>query len=252
MNSYELKQETRRERMRERASNLRDQAAQEFRKGDLREECSGIPLGQPILVGHHSEKRHRRAIDRAHVAVGRGIAAEKKAEELERRADNPTNAISSDDPEAIVKLRAKIERAEKKQADMKAINHLVRKKDRDGLAALGLDVSQVAAVFTPDFAGRVGFPSYALTNNNANIRRMKVRIGQLEKAPTETTERAVGNVTVVENAEENRLQIFFPGKPSAEVRTHLKRNGFRWAPYAGAWQRHLNDSARIAAQNVLG
>ena len=50
----------------------------------------------------------------------------------------------------------------------------------------------------------------------------------LEAAPTETTERDAGDgVRIVENAEENRLQIIFPGKPPAETRTRLKR---AWVP----------------------
>ena len=32
-----------------------------------------IPLGQPILVGHHSERRHRRTLERAHAAGMRGV-----------------------------------------------------------------------------------------------------------------------------------------------------------------------------------
>ena len=58
-------------------------------------------------------------------------------------------------------------------------------------------------------------------------------------------------VKIVENLEINRLQIFFPGKPSAEMRDKLKRGGFRWAPTEGAWQRQLNNSARYAADYAL-
>ena len=39
----------------------------------------GIPFGQPILVGHHSERRHRRAVERAQ------RAADKTVEEVDRR-----------------------------------------------------------------------------------------------------------------------------------------------------------------------
>jgi hypothetical protein len=97
------------------------------------------------------------------------------------------------------------------------------------------------------------FPSYALTNNNANIRRIKDRIAELERNATRETkqvERADG-IRVVENAADNRLQIFFPGKPAAEIRATLKSSGFKWAPSVGAWQRQLNNNARWAAERVL-
>ena len=55
---------------------------------------------------------------------------------------------------------------------------------------------------------------------------------------------------VVENTEIMRLQIIFDGKPDPEVRTVLKKNGFKWAPSQGAWQRLLNTSARYALNCV--
>ena len=32
------------------------------------------------------------------------------------------------------------------------------------------------------------------------------------------------------NREDNRLQVFFDGKPDADTRAELKSSGFRWAP----------------------
>ena len=44
------------------------------------------PAGEPIKVGHHSERRHRKAIDRAHHTLGRAVAAADAATEATRRA----------------------------------------------------------------------------------------------------------------------------------------------------------------------
>lgn len=44
------------------------------------------PGGQPILVGHHSEHRHRRDLDRAHAAAGALASANAAADEAARRA----------------------------------------------------------------------------------------------------------------------------------------------------------------------
>ncbi len=44
-------------------------------------------FGEPIKIGHHSEQRHRNAIERAHNSARRGIDAHHDAEEAARRAD---------------------------------------------------------------------------------------------------------------------------------------------------------------------
>lgn len=54
----------------------------------------------------------------------------------------------------------------------------------------------------------------------------------------------------VANQEMNRLQLIFEGKPSAEERQILRRNGFKWAPSASAWQRQLNQQAIAAAGRI--
>ena len=93
-------------------------------------------------------------------------------------------------------------------------------------------------------------PPYRFQNHSANMRRIKARIAELEQrakvveaAGGESKVTECAGFTVVENIEANRLQLKFPGKPSQEVRTLLKRNGFRWAPSECAWQRMLSGFA---------
>lgn len=69
------------DRLSDRAERLHDKAAAEF--GASSAAVAGIPLGQPILVGHHSEKRHRRDLDRSHRAMRRGVEANKQAKHTE-------------------------------------------------------------------------------------------------------------------------------------------------------------------------
>lgn len=220
-----------------------------------------IPLGQPILVGHHSEKGHRALIKRLHRLADKGLAEQQKAEHYAEAAQAAaTNrAVSADDPEAVRKLREKLAGAEALQARMKAANAAIRKHAKAGpeaqVAALvetGLTESTARKLLLPDFCGRIGFADYALTNNSAEIRRTRKRIEALEaEAGAETVEREVAGVQVVENAEANRLQLVFPGKPDDATRHLLKSHGFRWAPSEGAWQRLLNAEARWAAEKVL-
>jgi len=66
-----------------------------------------------------------------------------------------------------------------------------------------------------------------------------------------TTEITIGDYRIVANAEANRVQIFFPEKPDETLRIQLKKNGFRWTPSEGAWQRHLSSHAFRIAQEIL-
>ena len=121
------------------------------------------------------------------------------------------------------------------------------------MTAAGIASPTVACkLLEHDFAGRIGFASYELTNNGANIRRITARIAELERNATRQTNETArpDGIRVVENAEDNRLQIFFPAKPPETARRLLKSHGFRWSPSAGAWQRHLLNSA-WPATNVL-
>ena len=56
---------------------------------------------------------------------------------------------------------------------------------------------------------------------------------------------------LAESPEDNRVRLYFDGKPSEETRSLLKRSGFRWSRSEGAWQRHLNAAGRAAARSVV-
>jgi len=47
-----------------------------------------IPFGQPIIVGHHSERRHRALIDRNHKRMDKCIEHRQKAQDHELKAEN--------------------------------------------------------------------------------------------------------------------------------------------------------------------
>lgn len=167
-----------------------------------------------------------------------------------------TGGISSDDPQALAKLEAKLEKLEKHQELMKAANAAIRMKDKEKgdkrLAELGYTPEEIAELRAPDFAGRIGYPAYALQNNNANIRRIRERVEELKKRQAEPAPEGweFDGGQVVVNTDENRLQIIFDGKPDADLRAELKSNGFRWAPSQGAWQRQLTDNAFRAARRI--
>ena len=165
-----------------------------------------------------------------------------------------TTPISADDPNAIQKLEDKLEDLQWLQDQMKAANAYYRKhKTLDGCPGLSPEqIEKLKSIMPQKYdSGDKPFPAWKLSNNSAEIRRVKARIEQLTK------QREVGYVgwefdggTVEANQEENRLQIFFDEKPDEDVRWALKAHGFRWAPSAGAWQRQLNDGAIYAADRI--
>lgn len=232
------------ERKRREGSNLVEQA---HKMADV------IPFGQPILVGHYSEQRDRNYRNRIESKFRKGFETQNEAAALEQRADaaESNTAISSDDPNAVEKIKAQIVKLEELQETMKAANKLVRKNDRGGLAALGFSESRIDQLFTPDFIGRLGFPSYEVTNNGANIRRLKERVKTLEShAHDETTETVIGDCRIVDSVEDNRLQMFFPSKPDDAVRSRLKSNGFRWTPTLGCWQAYRGAYRKQIAEQI--
>ena len=250
--NFEEKKQQRIDSYENRADKARDDAQTAFKRSD--DLVRHIPPGQPILVGHHSEKRHRNTLDKSHNAMRKGIELENKAEYYDQRAEaaRRNTAIFSDDPNASEKLADKIERLEAMQDLMKKANACVRKNDVEGLKDLGFSDASITKLLTGDYIGRLGFPSYELTNNGANIRRLKKRLEQMKKLDEmETSEQVFGDIRIVQNAEANRTQIIFPGKPSAEIRKKMKDRGFRYSPTENAWQRHLSDGAKYWAEQIV-
>ena len=157
--------------------------------------------------------------------------------------------ISADDDRAVEKLEAKLAGLEAMQEEMKTVNAYYRKHKTlevcPGLSAE--EIGKLQSSMASDWRKNpVPYPSYLLTNNNANIRRTRQRIEDL-KSQSEYAGWAFPGGRAEINEEENRLQLFFEEKPSEEQRRELKSNGFKWAPSQGAWQRQLTKNAIYAA-----
>jgi hypothetical protein len=164
--------------------------------------------------------------------------------------------IMDGDADAIERLRDKIEGLEKSQQLMKDVNAYYRKhKTLDGCELLPADqIAKLQESMAESWhLEDKPFASYSLTNNNANIRRLKNRLNRLEDAKSqESTETENEFFRVVENTEIMRVQIFFDEKPEADVRDILKKNGFRFSPKNNnAWQRQLNNAGRYAVDRVI-
>jgi hypothetical protein len=252
-NPYEQKKAARIERQRGRAAKLRGEAegahASAKAIGDM------IPMGQPILVGHHSQRRHERDIGKIDKAMRKSVELTREADTLERRADKAekSSTISSDDPEAVPKLKAKLEELNASREKMRKVNTAIRGGgDVVGkLTELGFSEKRAQELLKPDPMGRIGFPAYALQNASTEGARITARIKDLEKRaatparPPET----IGGATITE--EDNRVRVAFPCVPAELVRKDLKGAGFHWSPSAGVWQRMTSNAAWSEARRIL-
>ena len=73
-----------------------------------------LSLGEPIKVGHHSEKRHRALIERNWNRIEKSMELEEKAKEAERKAEyweNKAEEITLAIPESLDYFAEKLERA---------------------------------------------------------------------------------------------------------------------------------------------
>ena len=173
---------------------------------------------------------------------------------LDKIRSTGMGGIRQDDPQAIPKLQKKLAGLEKAQETMKAVNAYYRKHGTlDGCPHLSPEnIEKLKADMASGWHyEKKPFQSWELSNNNAEIRRVRQRIESLTRANEVAYvgwEFDGGHVEA--NRDQGRLQVFFDGKPEADARQQLKEHGFRWAPSVGAWQRLLNDNAYRAADRI--
>ena len=186
---------TTRERREARAERLAEWADKREARGtaeleQARARASLIPFGQPILVGHHSERGDRNYRAKIGAGYDRGFENLAKADDMRSRSQSIANAteraIFSDDPDAIERLTARIADLESERARIKAFNKSCR-------ATLGgnpelLDARQRADLESTrrcaawQIGKRGEFPAYVLSNLGGNIRRQAQRLAQLQRA----------------------------------------------------------------------
>jgi hypothetical protein len=251
---YDQQRQARIARLRARAANVRQEAQQHQQAADAI--AQHIPLGQPILVGHHSERRHRRDLDRIHNRFEKSWQVQAKATALDERAQatERSQAISSRDPDALAKLQAKLAALEAKQAEMKHINAAYRKGT---LAELGWSAEAIQRL-QENLAQAQSWeqqphPGWELSNNSAEIRRTKQRIVELtalgESRPRDEGE--VPGLRVVYNDDPVRIELHFDHKPDEDTRARLKRQGFRWSRFTGAWLAQDTQARRAFVAELL-
>lgn len=82
-----------------------------------------LALGEPIKVGHHSEKRHRALIERNHNRMSKSVEFSKKAEEHESKKaywESRANDINLSIPESIEYYEFRFEEAKERHEGLKS------------------------------------------------------------------------------------------------------------------------------------
>lgn len=183
---------TRREQKENKIEKRLEWAASREKKAGLahvssNEAVANIPLGQPILVGHHSEKRHRKALDRAHNNMSQSVEhldmSKRHIERAEGIKHQLDNTIFSDDADVFERLQAKIEAIKSEIAGMKAQNE----KAKIERSKLSKEEQESIVNMTRRFLGDKipskyrFFQSFEFTNLNAKRRQAEKRFGSLVK-----------------------------------------------------------------------
>lgn len=81
-----------------------------------------LVLGEPIKVGHHSERRHRKLIERNWERMGKSVAESEKAKEYERRAEywkERANKIDLSMPDSLEYFEEELRKAKEYHKKLK-------------------------------------------------------------------------------------------------------------------------------------
>ena len=184
---------TYRERRERRADRRRDWGGSRERKRDAALKASsdaveGIPFGQPILVGHHSERGHRKALATQERKGFEGLEHDHMAARHRQAAGTIEHQLATsiydDDVDAIERLEAKIADLEAQRERIKGLNRRIRKGER--LDTLGLTDKETKDLwYMAQYHNRRTFAPYVLQNLGGNITRAKQRLARLRAAADE-------------------------------------------------------------------
>jgi hypothetical protein len=235
---------TMRERMEKRAELRREWAQKRVTKADAafkaaKAVADRIPFGQPILVGHHSEKGARADAKRIENGMRAGIESERMAVRHERKAQaiesRLKRSIFSDDADAAENLKKRIADRERIVERMKLVNKAHAKFLKTGVMPDG--VSEVEADRIRNYVPTYSWephphPPYALSNLRAQITADRKRLAHAEQMAqrAEAAQQSAGGVLI---EGDQFVRVTFAEKPAREVLAELKANGFRWS--GGGW-----------------
>ena len=171
------------------------------------------------------------------------------------------DVIKSTDNNAMTKLKQKLKMLQDRKTMLKngvvAAKEYQKNKDLSVFKKYNIDkettdtiVNHIDNGGSPTEKGMYNW--FTMPYLNRDIKEVEKRIAILEKNQAKgKDEILIEGGKIVYNGEAQRLQIFFEGVPSKEVREALKAHAFKWAPTAKAWQRTLTENAKYAVNQYL-
>lgn len=148
-----------------------------------------------------------------------------------------------------------LDKAEKLQQTMKLANSIIRSK-KDVTVRLikeaGMSGASAVKIQEPDYAGRVGYATYQLTNNNASIKRLQERVKMLQKkvegakaAESGVEEKYTFDGGIIKvNYDEDRVQILLDSvRADRAMYQKFRKNGYVFSPTNKAFQRKITPQA---------
>lgn len=230
------------------------------RENAIRSMCPSVMISGAGNFPVRKKEKQNKALDNWWAECGQLYDATNNYyyNKIEALLSNKT--IYSNDALAVEKLQNKLNDLQEVHAKMKARNAYYRKnKTMKGCEGVSDELAEeIDKAIEKHFSWeKQPYPSYELSSNLAEQKRIKNRIEQITtlkaeaQQPTENKYPHVDGVEVVENADAMRIQLIFDGKPDEATRELLKHNGFHWSPTFSAWQRQLNDNGIYATKKVL-
>ena len=209
-------------------------------------------------AGNYNIKKH----DKQMASWGKNFQFyEDKVAALENQIRNlgsaGTDVIRGDESDSLEKLEAKVEYLKYWHEVMVEANKYYRKHktldgfegaDPDELERIKKDLADIQRVGMYD----IPYPSYRLTNDNQNIKRLEGRIAELKRLKDNDGLQEENDIYKLwTDKQDMRIRISFEiGKPDREIIDMLKGKGFKWARSQGVWQRQLTDNAVYSTKQL--
>lgn len=255
---YEAKRQARYERLTKAAERAERESEQSLTQA--RSMASVIPFGQPILIGHHSERRDRNYRGRIENKFRKGFDLMNKAQEFKSRAEAAANndAIYSDDPDAGEKLNDKLERLLELQARYKAINAAHAKYLKNPASLDKCDLSEADKItikkYVPEYSWTPHpIPPYRLTNLSATIRTAKKRAEQVEKKQAiPDKDEEINGIKIEWRASDNRIRVIYPARVDLATFKKLRSHGYRTTKEEGVFSAYYNNNAAYFVKELRG